>query len=90
VLNLLAHVLRVADKADVPVALCGELAGDVRMTRLLLALGLRQYSMHSAHLLDVKQQLLKTNTKALKPLAQRMLRIDDPEKLLATLERINA
>lgn len=89
VLNLLAHVLRVADKAGVPVALCGELAGDVRMTRLLLALGLRQYSMHSAHLLDVKQQLLKTNTKALKSMAQRMLRVDDPEKLRTILERIN-
>ncbi len=38
-----------------PVALCGEMAGDIVLTRLLLALGLRQFSMHSAHLLDVKQ-----------------------------------
>ncbi len=90
VLNLLAHVFRTAGKANVPVALCGEMAGDVTLTRILLALGLRQYSMHSAHLLDVKQHLLKTNLREIKPLAQKMLRTDDPGKLRALLARINA
>jgi len=90
VLNLLAHVFRTAAKANVPVALCGEMAGDVTLTRILLALGLRQYSMHSAHLLDVKQYLLKTDLQAIKPLAQKMLRTDDPGKLRALLARVNA
>ncbi len=90
VLNLLAHVLKTGAKAKIPVALCGEMAGDVFMTRLLLALGLRQYSMHSAHLLDVKQQVLKSNLSAIKPLAQKMLRTEDPDKLHALLERLNA
>jgi phosphotransferase system enzyme I (PtsI) len=90
VLNLLAHVFRTAAKANVPVALCGEMAGDVTLTRLLLALGLRQYSMHSAHLLDVKQYLLKTDLQSIKPLAQKMLRTDDPGKLRALLARVNA
>ena len=90
VLNLLAHVFRTAGKANVPVALCGEMAGDVMLTRVLLALGLRQYSMHSAHLLDVKQHLLKTNLQEIKPVAQKMLRTDDPGKLRALLARINA
>jgi phosphotransferase system enzyme I (PtsI) len=61
VLNLLASIIRTADRAKVPVALCGEMAGDVTLTRLLLAFGLRQYSMHIAHLLDVKQIILKSN-----------------------------
>ncbi|MDH5534175.1 MAG: phosphoenolpyruvate--protein phosphotransferase [Betaproteobacteria bacterium] len=90
VLHLLAHVFKTGAKAKVPVALCGEMAGDVTMTRLLLGLGLRQYSMHSAHLLDVKQQVLKSNLSAIKPLAQKMLRTEDPEKLHALLERLNA
>jgi phosphotransferase system enzyme I (PtsI) len=90
VLNLLAHVFRTAGKANVPVALCGEMAGDVTLTRILLALGLRQYSMHSAHLLDVKQHLLKTNLQEIKPLAQKMLRTEAPGKLRALLARINA
>jgi phosphoenolpyruvate-protein phosphotransferase (PTS system enzyme I) len=90
VLQLLAHVFRTAAKSRVPVALCGEMAGDVTMTRLLLALGLRQYSMHSAHLLDVKQRVLQSDLAAIKPLARRMLRAQDPEKLRALLEKLNA
>ena len=90
VLNLLAHIFRTANKAHVPVAVCGEMAGDASLTRLLLALGLRQYSMHSAHLLDVKQQILRSNVSEIKPLAQKMLRASDPEKLRALLDRLNA
>jgi phosphotransferase system enzyme I (PtsI) len=90
VLNLLAGIIKAADQAKVPVALCGEMAGDVGLTRLLLAFGLRQYSMHSAHLLDVKQVILKSDLSKLKPLARKMLRTSDSEKLHALLDRINA
>jgi phosphoenolpyruvate-protein phosphotransferase (PTS system enzyme I) len=90
VLSLLAHVLRTADKARVPVALCGEMAGDVSLTRLLLGLGLRHYSMHSAHLPDVKHRLLQSSVSHVKPLALRMLRENDPERLLTLLARLNA
>jgi phosphotransferase system enzyme I (PtsI) len=90
VLNLLAGIIRTADRAKVPVALCGEMAGDVALTRLLLAFGLRQYSMHIAHLLDVKQVILKSNFSQLKPLARKMLRVSDPDKLRAMLDKLNA
>src|SRR5207344_1874250 len=58
VLQLVAHTIRGANKAGVPVAVCGEMAGDERLTRILLGFGLRQFSMHPAHLLTVKQQVL--------------------------------
>jgi phosphotransferase system enzyme I (PtsI) len=90
VLSLLAHVIKTAEKAKVPVALCGEMAGDVLLTRLLLALGLRHFSMHSAHLLDVKQQILRSNLAQLKPLAKRMLKTTDPGKLQVLLEELNS
>jgi phosphotransferase system enzyme I (PtsI) len=90
VLNLLAGIIRTADRAKVPVALCGEMAGDVSLTRLLLALGLRQYSMHTAHLLDVKQIILKSSYSRLKPLAQKMLRASDPGTLRALLDQLNS
>ena len=45
-------------QAGIPVAMCGEMAGDVRLTRLLLGFGLRQFSMHPAYLLAVKQIVL--------------------------------
>jgi phosphotransferase system enzyme I (PtsI) len=90
VLSLIAHVLKTADKANVPVALCGEMAGDLSLTRLLLGLGLRQYSMHSAHLLDVKQRVLQSSLAHVKPLALRMLRESDPDRLRMMLDRLNA
>ncbi|HUP94072.1 MAG TPA: phosphoenolpyruvate--protein phosphotransferase [Burkholderiales bacterium] len=90
VLSLLAHIFRTAAKARVPVALCGEMAGDLSLTRLLLGLGLRQYSMHSAHLLDVKQRILQSSVEQAQPLARRMLRESDPDRLRTLLDRLNA
>jgi phosphoenolpyruvate-protein phosphotransferase (PTS system enzyme I) len=90
VLSLIAHILRTAHRAKLPVALCGEMAGDVTLTRLLLGLGLRQYSMHSAHLLDVKSRILKSSCHSLRNAANRMLRTTDPRKLRSLLGELNA
>jgi phosphotransferase system enzyme I (PtsI) len=89
VLHLVAHVIREASKASVPVAVCGEMAGDERLTRILLGFGLRQFSMHPAHLLTVKQQVLKSDLAEVTQLARRMLKTDDPDKVSALLERMN-
>jgi phosphotransferase system enzyme I (PtsI) len=90
VLQLIAHTLNVGKRLGVPVSVCGEMAGDARMTRLLLGLGLRCFSMHPAHLLSVKQQIMHSQVEKLAPLAARLLRASDPERLQATLERLNA
>jgi len=90
ILSLIAGIIKAADKAKVPVALCGEMAGDTALTRLLLAFGLRQYSMHIAHLLDVKQIILKSSCSELKPLARKMLRASDPARLQSLLEKLNS
>ena len=90
VLQLVAHVIRGANKAGVPVAVCGEMAGDERLTRVLLGFGLRQFSMHPAHLLTVKQQVLKSDLSEVTQLANRMLKTDDTDKMQALLVRMNA
>lgn len=90
ILTLLSSIIRRADKAGVPVALCGEMAGDASLTRLLLALGLRRFSMHSAHVLDVKERVLGTDAAALKPWARKMLRTSDPDRLRELLRKLNA
>jgi phosphoenolpyruvate-protein phosphotransferase (PTS system enzyme I) len=90
VLHLVAHVIRASNKAGVPVAVCGEMAGDVHLTRVLLGFGLRQFSMHPAHLLPVKQQVLKSDLSEVTQLATRMLKTDDSERLQLLLERMNA
>ena len=50
VVRLLRHIFRSAEASRIPVMLCGEVAGDRRYTRLLLALGLREFSMHPSRL----------------------------------------
>ena len=90
VLKLIAMAIVSASKARVPIAVCGEMAGDPQMTRLLLGLGLRNFSMHPAHLLTIKQRVLTTEVAALTPFVARMRRTDDPAKLIALLDKLNA
>jgi phosphotransferase system enzyme I (PtsI) len=90
VLNLIAGVIRTAQQHEKPVAVCGEMAGDVELTRMLLGFGLRHFSMHPAHLLEVKQRVLMTSLPDIAPIVARILRADEPEKLQALIEKLNA
>ena len=89
VLQLIAMTIVAADKAGIPVSVCGEMAGDSSLTRLLLGLGLRQFSMRPAHLLTVKQQILKSDLPHITSVAQKMLKAHEPEKLHQLLARLN-
>ena len=71
VVRLLKHIFRKAHELGIPVSVCGEVAGDRRYTRLLLALGLRDFSMHPAELLEVKQVVRDTNAQ----IAQQALKL---------------
>jgi phosphotransferase system enzyme I (PtsI) len=90
VLRLVAHVIRSASRAKVPVAVCGEMAGDISFTRLLLGFGLRQFSMHPAQLLRVKQEVLRSNVPVVTPLTHKILKTDDPVKIHQLLEKLNS
>ena len=90
VLKLLAMAIASAGRARVPIAVCGEMAGEPQLTRLLLGMGLRSLSMHPAHLLTIKQRVLTTDVAAANPLIARMRRTDDPARLVALLDKINA
>ena len=89
VLHLIAHTIRTGARMKVPVAVCGEMAGDATLTRLLLGFGLRQFSMHPANLLAIKQQVLKSDLRELTQPANRILRTDDPEKAKRLLDKLN-
>jgi phosphoenolpyruvate-protein phosphotransferase (PTS system enzyme I) len=90
VLRLIGLAIGSATKAEVPIAVCGEMAGESQLTRLLLGLGLRQFSMHPSHLLGVKQRVLQTNVGAGTALIERIRRVDEPERLAALLAKLNA
>ncbi len=83
VLQLLASVIAQARAAGKGVSVCGEMAGDVAMTRLLLGLGLRSFSMHPSQILAVKQQILRCDTGKLATWAQTVLEAEDPAALMA-------
>jgi phosphoenolpyruvate-protein phosphotransferase (PTS system enzyme I) len=82
VLHLIASTIRQCNEAGKGVSVCGEMAGDASMTRLLLGMGLRSFSMHPSQILTVKREILAANTQLLAKLAWKVLRSDDPASLL--------
>jgi phosphotransferase system enzyme I (PtsI) len=90
VLNLIAHTIQAANRGGTPIAVCGEMAGEPTLTRLLLGFGLRNFSMHAQQLLAIKERVLRTNLAEVQPLAQRVLRQSDPEKTRELLTRLNS
>ena len=83
VLRLVADVIAEGAAQGKSISVCGETAGDVAMTRLLLGLGLRSFSMHPAQILAIKQEVLRADTRKLAPWAQQVLASDDPAAMLA-------
>ena len=90
VLQLVSQTITRANRAGVPVAVCGEMAGDPRLTRLLLGLGLRNFSMHPAQLLAIKERVLKTSVADIQPMAARVLRSTDSRRTQELLLKLNA
>ncbi|HAJ11021.1 MAG TPA: phosphoenolpyruvate--protein phosphotransferase, partial [Comamonadaceae bacterium] len=82
VLRLIASTIAQARAQGKGVSVCGEMAGDVGMTRLLLGMGLRSFSMHPSQILPVKQQILRSDTHKLEAWAQTVLDAEDPEVLI--------
>jgi phosphoenolpyruvate-protein phosphotransferase (PTS system enzyme I) len=90
VLNLIAMTIEAGRKAGIDVAVCGEMAGDVKLTRLLLGMGLREFSMHPAQLLAVKQEILSSDLARLVPRTRRILRAMEPAAIAEAVEQLQS
>ncbi len=88
VLKLIDMTIRAGQRARIPVSMCGEMAGDPRYSRLLLGMGLTQFSMHPANLLEVKRVINASHAGELKVIAQRILRTSDPSKFYNLLHDV--
>src|SRR5207342_1523356 len=77
VLRLLHGVIAIAVKRGKPVAVCGEMAGDAAFVPLLLALGLQEFSLHPATLLEVRRAIRGCDLHALRSRASLLLRARD-------------
>jgi len=87
VLELLRHTIAAADAAGKGVGVCGEMAGDPAFTELLLAMGLRSFSMHPTCIAAVKQRVLRADTSWLRGKLPQILAADDPAAVCALLAR---
>jgi phosphoenolpyruvate-protein phosphotransferase (PTS system enzyme I) len=90
VLKLLLHIIRTAARLNKPVSICGEMAGDVQYTRLLMAMGLRRFSMNANNILAVKNQIIQSDLLTLETEVQKILRNDDPDKALKLMKKFNS
>jgi phosphoenolpyruvate-protein phosphotransferase (PTS system enzyme I) len=84
VLRLVADTITECRRQGKPVSVCGEMAGDIQFTRLLLGLGLRSFSMHPAQLLAVKQEVLRADAGRLEAWSHEVIDSEDPARAMAT------
>ena len=89
VLRLIAMTIDAADKQGIPVAMCGEMAGDTRYTRLLLGLGLREFSMHPSALLEIKKIVRESAIADLKQRSAQVMAARDPRAIQLLVDRMN-
>jgi phosphotransferase system enzyme I (PtsI) len=90
VLNLIAGIIREANRANVPIAVCGEMAGDPALTKLLLAMGLTDFSMHFSQLLLVKREIMQADTRKLKMHIHELLAAYEPVEQGVLFNRLNS
>ncbi|MGE0486707.1 MAG: phosphoenolpyruvate--protein phosphotransferase [Gammaproteobacteria bacterium] len=90
VLRLIATTLDAGRKAGIPVAMCGEMAGDPRYTRLLIGLGLGEFSVHPSALLEIKHVINGTSAAAARVTASQLLGVNDGARRRELLDALNA
>lgn len=88
VLYLLSSTIAIASKAGVAISVCGEMAGDIQMTRLLLGMGLREFSMHPSQLLAVKNEILNSDLNVLTPATRKISRLYEPKAINEAVEQL--
>ncbi len=85
ILQLLNMVITTAEKANIPVSICGGMAGDLRLTRLLTGMGFRELSMPAALLPEIKQEILNTRLDDIQSHVKKILRSYDSQQIRTTL-----
>ena len=89
VLHLIANTIIAGAKFNKTVSVCGEMAGDTQLTKLLLGMGLRQFSMHPSQVLSVKQKILQSNLDKLTKSVSRILKMEDVAKTELHVNKLN-
>ena len=89
VLRLIKMVIDAGQAHSIPVSMCGEMAGDPRYTRLLLGMGLTDFSVHPAGLLDIKEVIHQCQTARFSPVVTDIIASDEPDRIGELLKILN-
>lgn len=89
VIKLIASVIKVGKQANVPVSMCGEMAGDAMFTKLLLGMGLEEFSMHPNALAEVKHVILNSTVEALQPIVGSLLTCTSHDQYQSLLDKLS-
>ena len=90
ILRLIQMTIDAGKSANIPVSMCGEMAGDTRYTRVLLGMGLRDFSMDPATILEVKHQIRLTDFAKIKPWVDKLMKAGKPQAIKELINEINA
>ncbi|RJX31345.1 MAG: phosphoenolpyruvate--protein phosphotransferase [Oxalobacter sp.] len=90
VLQMLAMTIRAGEKSGTPVSICGEMAGEPRYTKLLLGMGLREFSMQPSQILAVKQEVLNSDLALIATKAKRVLNMTEPAAIEHEVYKLRA
>ena len=89
ILKLINITIKAGKKYKKEVSICGEMAGDSKLTKLLLGMGLRDFSMHPSRILNVKKQVLNSNTQKLEGWSAKILKTNESENIETLIQKIN-
>ncbi len=89
ILKLINLTIKAGNKHNKEVSICGEMAGDSKLTKLLLGMGLKNFSMHPSRILSVKKQVLSSNTQKLASLSNKVLKTKESEIIETLIHKIN-
>ena len=89
ILKLIHNTIKAGQKFNIPVSLCGEMAGDHRYTKLLLGMGLYIFSMHPASILRVKKKIIETNCKKNTRIINKILKSEQQSSIEALVTKLN-
>ena len=89
ILKLISNTIDAAKKFNKDVSVCGEMAGDPKLTKLFIGMGLTNFSMHPSSILTVKKQILESNATKLRSMSNKVLKQNDSEKIETLLNKIN-
>ena len=89
VLSLLKNIINAGAKNNIPVSLCGEMAGDPNYTKLLLGLGLRSFSMHPSAIPEIKNIIINSDTSMLTRISNKIINCDSNKEKMKLIEKLN-